>query len=146
MQNLKASNARIVDLDGKPYTNIKDLYFGKKVIILDYDLNDRPVPEQVVTLLSGKDEKLIYTLNDNVGVVDYTSGEWRVIGYITDVPDLLPEDKRNPQRLIETVQHYINHIEERGYEPKDGEHYIYEEALKYLYGNNVFDWINKKLC
>jgi len=30
-------------------------------------------------------------------------------------------------------------------EDDDGGHYIYEEVLKTLYGEKIFDWINEKI-
>ena len=46
--------------------------------------------------------------------------------------------------LIMTCQEYIDCLHNDNYcDREDSEHYIYEEALKALYGKSIFDWINK---
>ena len=44
--------------------------------------------------------------------------------------------------LIRTCQGYIADVK-KGRTDEDDPHYIYEEALKALYGKDVFNWINK---
>lgn len=50
--------------------------------------------------------------------------------------------------LRQTCQAYIDAVAMRDYVDEDLPHWIFEAALKALYGNNVFDWIvnsrNKK--
>jgi hypothetical protein len=38
---------------------------------------------------------------------------------------------------------YIEELAVNGYVDEDYEHYIFEEAMKSFYNDNVFDWINK---
>ena len=41
--------------------------------------------------------------------------------------------------------YYTQYIAKEGYEPKDGEHYLYEMLIKFLYGPKYFEWLNKVL-
>ena len=47
--------------------------------------------------------------------------------------------------LINTCQIYIDDASEHGRVDEDTAHYVFEEAMKALYGKDVFTWINKKL-
>lgn len=40
---------------------------------------------------------------------------------------------------------YVDHLHKHDYEPKDLDHYVFEHAMKAVFGPGVFDWINKKL-
>ena len=58
-----------------------------------------------------------------------------------------PRPLANPdlKRLIATTESHIESMETGEYhEDNDDAHYIYEEALKAVYGPKVFEWINKK--
>lgn len=60
------------------------------------------------------------------------------------IPKLLETLDPNHE-FIKLCVKYINDIAKNGNkEDDDTDHYIYEEALKYLFGDNVFDWINKQ--
>jgi hypothetical protein len=39
---------------------------------------------------------------------------------------------------------YIKTIQKEGREPKDFKEYLYEEALKAVFGDDVFEWINEQ--
>lgn len=49
----------------------------------------------------------------------------------------------NLKHLINACEDHINSIKEQGRANKNDENYIYEEALKAIYGEDIFDWINK---
>lgn len=47
--------------------------------------------------------------------------------------------------LVITCQEYIDNLFKGEYFDRDDyQHYIYEEALKALYGKDIFNWINKQ--
>ena len=45
-------------------------------------------------------------------------------------------------RLYEFVLQYLKYMVEKGYAPKDGEHYIYEMAVECTAGHGAWDIIN----
>lgn len=142
MYNLKPNDHKVVDLDGKVFLNVTDLYDGKKVIIVfTGNLNC----ESVVTLKLDKHNSLTYELEDEIGVVSYTEGQWKAVGSISNAPQVLPDDERNPQDLISVVQEYVEYIEKNKYEMKDGDHWIFEAAIEYVYGKEIWKWIGGKL-
>jgi len=49
----------------------------------------------------------------------------------------------NLQNLKDACKEYIDSIKDNGRHMKDGEHWIFEAALEAIYGENVFDWVNK---
>ena len=57
-----------------------------------------------------------------------------------------PKQVENPNwmPLREICQEYINCLDSEEYCDDDFSHYIYETALRALFGKNVFDWVNKQ--
>lgn len=55
-----------------------------------------------------------------------------------------PKPIANPdyKRLVQCLEAGMEEIAERGYS-KDFDHYVFEEAMKAVYGPKVFDWYNK---
>lgn len=54
-------------------------------------------------------------------------------------------DVVNLTNLRDTCQEYIDFVSsDNYYADNDFEHYIYEEALKAIFGNDIFKYINKK--
>jgi len=47
--------------------------------------------------------------------------------------------------LVIHLKDHVKRIHEKGREHDDDEHYAYEEAMKALYGPDIFDWICEKL-
>lgn len=47
-------------------------------------------------------------------------------------------------RLIQVCEERINELELDPSDDSDTPHYIYEEAMQAVYGNDVFDWINER--
>ena len=44
--------------------------------------------------------------------------------------------------LYDRALHYVKEAVERGYTPKDGDHYIFEVVMVYMLGDGVWDVIN----
>jgi hypothetical protein len=59
------------------------------------------------------------------------------------IPHPLPQNEVNLTILNNTIAEHLLSIANNGYGIRDGEHYIYEETLKALYGKDVFSWINE---
>lgn len=60
----------------------------------------------------------------------------------------LPQQINQPNlnSLRATVAEYIEDIHTGKYHPdSDDHHYIFEEAVKALYGQDIFEWINKNI-
>lgn len=60
----------------------------------------------------------------------------------------IPHPVPNPdlKRLIEACDEYLQEVGEYGYgTSSDLKQWIYEEALKSIYGEKVFNWINKQM-
>lgn len=57
-----------------------------------------------------------------------------------------PEPVKNPNfnNLIEQCVDYIDQIEEHEWIDSDWSHYVTEEALKAVFGKDIYEWINKK--
>ena len=46
--------------------------------------------------------------------------------------------------VVEMAQDHLDTVGEVGFESaRDVDHYIFEEVMKAIYGDNVFDWYNK---
>lgn len=59
----------------------------------------------------------------------------------------IPQQLSSPDlgQLSACCLNYITEIAEGNtHEDDDDTHYIFEEAMKALYGENIFDWINKQ--
>lgn len=56
-----------------------------------------------------------------------------------------PQPKQNPDfgPLIQMLEDDIAEMEQTKHRDDDISHYVYESALKCLYGPDVFKWINK---
>jgi hypothetical protein len=48
-------------------------------------------------------------------------------------------------RLRQSCQTYIDTLADKGYPPKDGDHYIFETAMNTIYGDRVWSWVNERL-
>ena len=61
--------------------------------------------------------------------------------------DERPKPVLNPHltALVATIEGYLNELEGPDGVDDDTEHYIFEEAVKALYGPEIFQWINKHL-
>ena len=55
-----------------------------------------------------------------------------------------PIDNPDLTKLIELCESCFDDLD-KGERTKDGDHYIYEETLKTIYGKNVFDYVNSRL-
>lgn len=47
--------------------------------------------------------------------------------------------------LISLCKSYLNEVEQRKYPDSNTQHYIFEEAMKAVYGKDVWDYINHKM-
>lgn len=58
-----------------------------------------------------------------------------------------PQQISNPDltNLRRNCQEYIDALDRNGYVDEDWDNYIYEEAMKAIFGKDVFEWINKQL-
>lgn len=59
------------------------------------------------------------------------------------MPQLITDDKLDLSSLRSTCEEYIDIVVNDKYGREDAQHYIYEEAMKAIYGKNIFDFINK---
>ena len=57
-----------------------------------------------------------------------------------------PRLLENPdlKNLRDICQEYIDKLDEDGHSHDDIDHYIFEEAMKTMFGTDVFDWINSQ--
>lgn len=61
-------------------------------------------------------------------------------------PQKIPLHKMNMGKLIEITENFVGSIVDGDYhEDSDLEHYIFEETMKTIYGENFFDWFNKNV-
>lgn len=58
-------------------------------------------------------------------------------------PKLIPNEKRDYSKLEICCENYLDEVSNPWV--KELGHYIFEEALIALYGNDIFDFINSKL-
>lgn len=54
----------------------------------------------------------------------------------------MPQKTVNINRLIRTTESVMDDLAKIGYS-KDYQQYIFEDAMKCIYGEKVFDWINE---
>jgi hypothetical protein len=47
--------------------------------------------------------------------------------------------------LLKVCEIHMDEIEIGEGTDSDSEHYIYEETMKFVYGPDVFDWVNRKM-
>ena len=61
-------------------------------------------------------------------------------------PNLLNDKEIDLKGLKKICQDYIDFIDndEEYYEDNDFSEYIFEKAMQTFFGNNVFEWINKR--
>lgn len=61
-------------------------------------------------------------------------------------PKLLMERHRNVLSLEKIGEEYLNKIiENKGMIDSDTEHHIFERALEYLYGTNIWEFVNEPI-
>jgi len=58
-------------------------------------------------------------------------------------PKLIPNEKRDYSKLENCCENYLDEVGNSWVD--ELEHYIFEEAVIALYGNDIFDYINSKL-
>jgi len=91
------------------------------------------------------ERKSDYLCSGDLSYVMYTIRKKKVIGSEDIRPKMLDDKKINLESLKETCEEYIEHIySEKYHEDNDYDHFIFETAMTTLYGENVFDIINKK--
>lgn len=56
-----------------------------------------------------------------------------------------PKEEIDWSKLIECVKEGVTILDEEGYEQNDFEHYVFEAAMTAVYGDEIWDWWNKKL-
>lgn len=56
---------------------------------------------------------------------------------------LIAPDKRDSKQLETVVNEYLTECEKGGYVDDDIKHFIFEEALQYFYGKNVFEYLRQ---
>lgn len=139
--HLKHTGHIIHDLNNKPFTDPNDLGVRSKALVTGSGT--------LFLVILQKHEKygedLFFEDSDyNVGIVRFIDDQWRIVGYVTDRLEPLPEDKRNIEPLFMTVNDFLDNISEGGYEDKNFKHYIYERALEYFYGKDVWAWLQKQ--
>lgn len=90
-----------------------------------------------------------HSAENGMGGMDQGSPETIRFKKINPTPikinDIVPEPVENPDwaGVISLAKKTIENVNNNGYLGKDMEHYAYEEVMKAVYGNNIFDWINK---
>jgi len=113
-------------------------------------------------------EWMVYGRNIETGEKDSVSLEAETIGQATILGDKMlndvsqvveierdkskvcdlsrPQLIENPDltALKANCEAVMDEIEKEGYSDEDNPHYVYEVAMKTLYGDNVFDYINAK--
>ena len=57
-------------------------------------------------------------------------------------PSMFPEEQF--ARVMAIAEGYMNDVEDGNYIDEDTTHYLFEEVLKALYGDDVFKWINER--
>lgn len=65
------------------------------------------------------------------------------VGVVKGMDRPTPLEQPNLERLRATIEEHFDEREAGEGEDSDLPHYIYEEALKALYGVHVFVWLNK---
>jgi hypothetical protein len=58
------------------------------------------------------------------------------------VPERLEE--MNFSTLIESCVNYIHDLNDSGWVDEDYPHYVFEEAMKCVFGEDIFTWITRK--
>ena len=61
---------------------------------------------------------------------------------------LIPDQVAEPDwsKVLSMCDGYLKDLAERGREPRDFEHYLYEAVMTTCYGPNIFsEWVNKRL-
>jgi hypothetical protein len=61
--------------------------------------------------------------------------------------DAMPKPLPKPDwsRLEKFIIDGVKQVADEGREPKDFDHYVYEEALMVVFGRKIWDWYNKTL-
>jgi hypothetical protein len=61
------------------------------------------------------------------------------------IPEQLKDNEINLEKLKKVCNEYLEFLNSDDYyEDNDYDHYIYEAALKCIYGDKIFDFINSK--
>jgi len=61
------------------------------------------------------------------------------------IPTQIRQGDVNIVELRRACKSYIDFINSNDYDDDDHQYYIFEEAMKALYGDNIFDWVNKNI-
>ena len=64
---------------------------------------------------------------------------------LLSIPDPKSASDIDINKLIEFASEEISHINENKESQKDIEHWAYELIMTLVYGDDVFDWINKNI-
>ena len=60
-------------------------------------------------------------------------------------PKPKPKEDINWDSVIARCVSYIDTLAKHKYEEKDHTHYTWEEAMRAIFGNDVWDWINDQI-
>lgn len=56
-------------------------------------------------------------------------------------PSMFPDEQF--AKVMAITEEYMNDVESGNYVDEDMQHYLFEEVMKALYGDDVFKWINE---
>lgn len=62
-----------------------------------------------------------------------------------DLKNLTPEQTKNLERLVLYVEEHMASVEEHGDTDSDDEHYIFEAAMEFVFGPDVWKRYNAAL-
>jgi hypothetical protein len=83
---------------------------------------------------------------ESVNSLEYTEGGLPVWPEIASKPKL-PEPLANPDfgPLEVELESGLQYMDEKGREPKDFSHIVFERALTCLYGKDIWKWYNERV-
>lgn len=93
----------------------------------------------------------LYEAIDELSTSPFKEVDNQLLGVIKNIKNTIEKRKTIPKvvnnpnlnKLISACDEHINTIKDFGRSCKDDKQWIYEEALKAIYGENIFAWINK---
>lgn len=101
---------------------------------MDVDKEIMNMYDALAGLSMHPDEKTLECLNKVEEEIKKLKERWKNVPKVVSKPDL--------KGLIDVCKEYIETIKIDGRHMKDGEHWIFEEALMAIYGRDIFDWVN----